>query len=146
MPKLRNRSKRDLNPGAKTIKKNTNSTPNKSQTRHARAYEVMSFLSADCDLSTETCSRFLYSLGPRLSRLRLQGPYSWVGHKALWPVITPMIEHTATTSYSWARKALSYITVTVTTLGPNTPRYNAGPSCATSQSHQWLPNTSCYYS
>ena len=74
------------------------------------------------------------------------GPYSWVGHKVLWPVITPMIEHTATTSYSWARKALSYITVTVTTLGPNTPRYNAGPSCATSQSHQWLPNTSCYYS
>ena len=79
-------------------------------------------------------------------KLMVLGPYSWVGHKALWPVITPMIEHTATTSYSWARKDLSYITVTVTTLGPNTPRYNAGPSCATSQSHQWLPNTSCYYS
>ena len=50
--------------GPKTIKKNTNSTPNKSHTRRARAYEVTSFLSTDCELSTETCSRFLYSLGP----------------------------------------------------------------------------------
>ena len=37
-----------------TIKKNTNSTPNKSQTHCARAYEVTSFLSTDCELSTET--------------------------------------------------------------------------------------------
>ena len=51
-------------PGAKTIKKNTNSTQNKSQTHHARAYEVMSFLSTDCELSTETCSKNVYSLGP----------------------------------------------------------------------------------
>ena len=51
--------------GPKTIKKNTNSTPNKSQTRRARAYKVTSFLSTDSELSTETCSRFLYSLGPR---------------------------------------------------------------------------------
>ena len=36
--------------------------------------------------------------------LRLQGPYSWVGHNTLWTVLTPMIEHTAITSYSWARK------------------------------------------
>ena len=54
-----------LSPGAKTIKKNTNSTQNKYQTHNARAYEVTSFLSTDCELSTETCSRFVYSLGPR---------------------------------------------------------------------------------
>ena len=35
-------------PGAKTIKKNTNSTQNKSQTHCAKQYEVMSFLSTDC--------------------------------------------------------------------------------------------------
>ena len=54
-------------PGPKTIKKNTNSTPNKSQTHCARAYdyEVTSFLSRDCELSTETCSTKVYSLGPR---------------------------------------------------------------------------------
>ena len=52
-------------PGAKTIKKNTNSTQNKSQTHNARAYAVMSFLSTDCELSTETCSRF----GPWLDLL-----------------------------------------------------------------------------
>ena len=51
-------------PGAKTIKKNTNSTQNKSQTHNARAYKVTSFLGTDCELSTETCSRFVYSLGP----------------------------------------------------------------------------------
>ena len=48
----------------KTIKKNTNSTPNKSQTQRARAYKVTSFLSTDCELSTNSCSKFLYSLGP----------------------------------------------------------------------------------
>ena len=53
-------------PGAKTIKKNTNSTQNKYQTHNARAYEVTSFLSTDCELSTETWSRFVYSLGPWL--------------------------------------------------------------------------------
>ena len=51
-------------PGPKTIRKNTNSTPNKSQTQRARAYDVTSFLSTDCELSTNPCSRFLYSLGP----------------------------------------------------------------------------------
>ena len=48
--------------GPKTIY--TNSTPNKYQTQRARAYEVTSFLSTDCELSTNPCSRFLYSLGP----------------------------------------------------------------------------------
>ena len=51
-------------PGAKTIKKNTNSTQNKYQTHHAKQYEVTSFLSTDCELSTETCSKNVYSLGP----------------------------------------------------------------------------------
>ena len=62
-------------PGAKTIKKNTNSTQNKSQTHRAKQYEVASFLSTDCELSTETCSKTFilnYSLGPwsSLNRLR----------------------------------------------------------------------------
>ena len=52
------------NPRAKTIKKNTNSTQNKSQTHNAKAYKVTSFLSTDCELSTETCSKNVYSLGP----------------------------------------------------------------------------------
>ena len=51
--------------GAKTIKKNTNSTQNKSETHRAKQYEVTSFLSTDCELSTETCSKNVYSLGPR---------------------------------------------------------------------------------
>ena len=49
---------------AKTIKKNTNSTQNKSETHHAKQYEVTSFLSTNCELSTETCSKNVYSLGP----------------------------------------------------------------------------------
>ena len=49
--------------GAKTIKKNTNSTQNKFQTHRAKQYEVTSFLSTDCELSTETCSKNVYSLG-----------------------------------------------------------------------------------
>ena len=49
--------------GAKTIKKNTNSTQNKSETHHAKQYEVTSFLSTDCEFSTETCSKNVYSLG-----------------------------------------------------------------------------------
>ena len=49
---------------AKTIKKNTNSTQNKYQTHRAKQYEVTSFLSTDCELSTETCSKNVYSLGP----------------------------------------------------------------------------------
>ena len=42
---------------AKTIKKNTNSTQNKFQTHRAKQYKVTSFLSTDCELSTETCSK-----------------------------------------------------------------------------------------
>ena len=57
--------------GAKTIKKNTNSTRNKSQTHRAKQYEVTSFLSTDCELSTETCSKNVYSLGPRSPFCRL---------------------------------------------------------------------------
>ena len=52
-----------LSSGANTIKKNTNSTQNKSQTHRAKQYEVTSFLSTDCELSTETCSKNVYSLG-----------------------------------------------------------------------------------
>ena len=55
-----------VSPGAKTIKKNTNSTPNKSQAHRAKQYKVTSFLGTDCKLSTETCSKNVYSLGPRL--------------------------------------------------------------------------------
>ena len=47
------------------MQKNTNSTPNDSQTQRARTCEVRSFLSTDCELSTNPCSRFLYSIGPR---------------------------------------------------------------------------------
>ena len=39
----------------------------KSETHHAKQYEVTSFLSTDCELSTETCSKNVYSLGPGLS-------------------------------------------------------------------------------
>ena len=58
-------------PWAKTIKKNTNSTQNKSETHHAKQYEVTSFLSTDCELSTETCSKNVYSLGPLCSSVLL---------------------------------------------------------------------------
>ena len=57
-------SKELRTPRAKTIKKNTNSTQNKSQTQRAKQYEVTSFLSTDCELSTETCSKNVYSLDP----------------------------------------------------------------------------------
>ena len=50
------------------MKKNTNSTQNKFQTHRAKQYEVTSFLSTDCELSTETCSKNVYSLGPWMSR------------------------------------------------------------------------------
>ena len=56
--------------GAKTIKKNTNSTQNKSETHRAKQYEVTSFLSTDCGLSTETCSKNVYSLAPDEASVR----------------------------------------------------------------------------
>ena len=65
-------------PGAKTIKKNTNSTQNNSETHHAKQYEVTSFLSTDCELSTETCSENVYSLGPKFSYSNVMVPWRWV--------------------------------------------------------------------
>ena len=61
--------------GAKTIKKNTNSTQNKYQTHRAKQYEVTSFLSTDCELSTETCSKNVYSLGPIYAPTRGREPF-----------------------------------------------------------------------
>ena len=46
-------------------RKTQNSTQDKSQTHRAKQYEVTSFLSTDYELSTETCSKNVYSLGPR---------------------------------------------------------------------------------
>ena len=66
-------------PGAKTIKKNTNSTQNKYQTHRAKQYEVTSFLSTDCELSTETCSKNVYSLGPRSGMSISEGQRRWDG-------------------------------------------------------------------
>ena len=57
----------------KTIEKKEDLTQNKSQTQRARAYKITSFLSIYCELSTETCSRDLYSPGPFLSPIDL--PY-----------------------------------------------------------------------
>ena len=56
--------------GSKTIKKN--STQKKHQTQCARAYEVTSFLSTDCELSTETCSKNVYSPGPRSENVEMK--------------------------------------------------------------------------
>ena len=64
---------------AKTIKKNTNSTQNKSQTHRAKQYEVMSFLSTDCELSAETCSKNVYSLGPRTKEIRATAGVANIG-------------------------------------------------------------------
>ena len=50
--------------GPKTINKKKISTQNKYQTQCARAYKLTSFLSTDCELSTETCSKNVYSPGP----------------------------------------------------------------------------------
>ena len=50
-----------LAPGPKTTKKKKNFTQNKSQTQSARAYEVTSFLSTDYELSTDTCSKNVYT-------------------------------------------------------------------------------------
>ena len=59
-----NKWEEERKPWAKTIKKNTNSTQNKSETHRAKQYKVTSFLSTDCELSTETCSKNVHSLGP----------------------------------------------------------------------------------
>ena len=62
-------------PGAKTKKKNTNSTQNKSQTHRAKQYEVTSFPSTDCELSTDKCSKDLCtSLVTRSPAHQIQAP------------------------------------------------------------------------
>ena len=71
-------------PGAKTIKKNTNSTQNKSETHHAKQYEVTSFLSTNCELSTETCSKNVYSLGPCSFRYQLDFSRKHSNHTSKW--------------------------------------------------------------
>ena len=53
-------------PGAKAIKKNTNSTQNKFQTHRAKQYEVTSFLSTDCELSTRHARKTFIVLAPYL--------------------------------------------------------------------------------
>ena len=55
-----------VRPGAKTIKKITNSTQNKSLTHCAKQYKVTSFLSTYWELSTETCSKTFILLAPGL--------------------------------------------------------------------------------
>ena len=65
--KLKRKLRSKLDTRGQDYKKNTNSTQNKSQTHRAEQYEVTSFLSTDCELSTETCSKNVYSLGPRSS-------------------------------------------------------------------------------
>ena len=86
----------DVGQGAKTIKKNTNSTQNKSETHRAKQYEVTSFLSTDCELSTETCSKNVYSLSPRRSSrpdrcatvvLWAHGSAEEILHQHHWPPI-----------------------------------------------------------
>ena len=57
-------------PGAKTLTKKKNSTPNKYQTQRARAYEGTSFLSTDCELSTETCTKNVIVLAPGIAPSR----------------------------------------------------------------------------
>ena len=97
-----------LQAGAKNIKKKINLTQNKSQTHRARAYEVTSFLSTDCKLRTETCSKNIYSPGPcsqkisslfsewlrlptlvRVAKLvKLRGDlHIAMGHLTLWPYL-----------------------------------------------------------
>ena len=46
---------------------------NKTQTQRARTYEVTSFLCTDFDVSTETCSKNVFSLGPRTSGACIYG-------------------------------------------------------------------------
>ena len=62
-------SGQNARPALKTIKKNTNSTQNESETHHAKQYEVTSFLSTDCELSTVTCSKNVYAPGPLLENI-----------------------------------------------------------------------------
>ena len=51
--------------GAKIIKKYTKLDSNR--TYRAKQYKVTSFLSTDCELSTNPCSENVYNLGPRFA-------------------------------------------------------------------------------
>ena len=64
-------------PWAKSIKKNTNSSRNKSQTHPAEQYKVTSFLSTDCELSTNPSfhARKTFSLGPHVYCVRIHIRY-----------------------------------------------------------------------
>ena len=90
-------SARSLSQGGKTIKKNTNSTQNKSQTHRAKQYEVTSLLSTDCELSTETCSKNVYSLGPS-SRVGLPCPLA----PSTEPCIFLVLSYVLQTAHLWA--------------------------------------------
>ncbi len=81
--------------GAKTIKKNTNSTQNESETHRAKQYEVTSFLSTDCELSTETCSKNVYSLGPRSN---LNANYEFA---VLFVLVACILVRYISISWSW---------------------------------------------
>ena len=50
--------------GPRLLRKTQNSTQNKRQTYRAKQYKVTSFLSTDCELSTNPCSKNVYNLGP----------------------------------------------------------------------------------
>ena len=54
-----------VRPGAKIIKKNTK-LDSKQTSNRAKQYKVTSFLSTDCELSTNPCSKNVYNLGPQL--------------------------------------------------------------------------------
>ena len=49
--------------GAKIIKKNTKLDSKQTSTYRVKQYKVTSFLSTDCELSTNPCSKNVYNLG-----------------------------------------------------------------------------------
>ena len=51
--------------GPRLKRKTQNLTQNKRQTYRAKQYKVTSFLSTDCELSINPCSKNVYNLGPR---------------------------------------------------------------------------------
>ena len=58
-------AQKPLCPRSQDYKENKNSTQINYHAQRARAYKVTSFLSTDCELSTETCSKNVYSPGLR---------------------------------------------------------------------------------
>ena len=51
--------------GTKIIKKNTKLDSKQTSNVPCYQYKVTSFLSTDCELSTNPCSKNVYNLGPR---------------------------------------------------------------------------------